>query len=1522
MNAAWATDEPVRAELFSAERLEQHGESLAAAQSVSPKQRAGRPLAKRLDENSQVLLAAYRTMADATGDDDPITPAAEWLVDNFHIIAAQINEIKDDLPPAYYRELPKLADGPFEGFPRVFGLAWAFVAHTDSRFDAEMLCRFVQAYQRVQPLTIGELWAIAITLRIVLVENLRRLAEQIVARRSARRDADILATHLLGVDTVETETAEKALGHLNHVKLPQAFAVQLVQRLRDQDPKVTPALLWLDRRLKAQGTSADEIVREEHQSQGEDNVTVRNIITSMRLISAVNWRNLFEQFSLVDATLRAGSDFAAMDFPSRDLYRRAIEELARGSDNSELEIAQRVLSACAAMEGNLQKADPGYYLIANGRRSFEKELGFRLPVTKWLGRANAIAGISGYLGVITLATALLVALVLRWGTESAGVWVLTGLAFIVMIPASDLVIALVNCFASNRFGATTLPGLALRDGVPPDLRTIIVVPTLLTTPAAIAEQIEHLEVHYLASPDGDLHFALLSDWTDSATESAPGDNDLLDAAYAGVADLNRRYGPAPHGQRFLLLHRRRLWNPAQGKWIGWERKRGKLHELNRWLRGSTDTTFLTDEAHTPFISGVRYVVTLDGDTRLPRAAARRLVGKMAHPLNRPVLDAHGQRVVEGHAILQPRVTPSLPIGREGSLYQRVFSSASGLDPYAFAVSDVYQDLFGEGSYSGKGIYDVDFFEAALKDRIPENTLLSHDLFEGIFARAGLVSDIEVVEEFPSRYDIAAARQHRWARGDWQLLPWLIGRGRYSNGKALAADIPIIGYWKMIDNLRRSLSAPLLVVALLCGWALPFVSASVFTGFVVATIALPALLPFILGFVPRPGRVSAHHHVRAVGGDLQLAAMQIILVITFLAHQAWLMGDAVLRTLFRLGFSHRFLLEWVTAAQAKIGVRLNIGGFYRQMVGSLVIAVAAMALLAVDKPGAWLIAAPFLALWILSPAVARWTSQPPAPADLGLISTAQAQSLRLVARRTWQFFATFVTAEDHMLPPDNFQEEPKAVLAHRTSPTNIGMYLLSVIAARDFGWIGTLETVERLEATFATLNDLESFRGHFYNWYDTRDLRPLDPKYISSVDSGNLAGHLIALSNACRGMSGERAIAVNWTTGIADSLALARDALHDLVDIDGRPTKAQKDLGQTFDILSAALKPISATPIDVARQLADLKTAVDKATTYARTVVIERGDAADLLCWVEAVGSCILSHQRDLQVLFPWIDKTPSEGDTTLAGASMPNLHDVPDRCEDSAVAIKIRRADGVKSPTETAGVDALIEALETSARAADMLMRRIATISDRAQTMFTATEFGFLLDKERQLLSIGYRLDDGTLDPSCYDLLASEARLASFIAIAKGDVPGRHWFRLGRSLAPVDRGSALISWSGSMFEYLMPSLVMRAPTGSVLEQTARLIVRRQIQYGAELGIPWGISESAFNARDLEFTYQYSNFGIPGLGLKRGLGENAVIRSVCDGSCGNDRSGCRSEEFRPAEKRGRPWTVWLVRVLGLHQGSSA
>ena len=1450
-------DQPIRAEIFGVERLEQHAESLAAAQRTTEKPSKGVNLLARIDDDARVLLAAYRDIAETVREKKEITPAAEWLLDNFHIVDEQIRDIRDHLPKGYFRLLPKIAEGHLAGHPRVYGLAWAYVAHTDSRFQLESLRQFVRAYQRVQPLTIGEGWAIAIHLRVALVENLRRLAQLIVRSRQARAGADELADRLLGLSGWRAEEGEQILRRLGDGPLADAFAMQLFQRLRDQDPSVVPVLDRLSEMLSAQGTSADEVVAREQYAQGAANVTVSNIITSMQWMSSVDWTDFFESVSLVDETLRSVGGFADMDSETRSLCRAQIELLSRGSGHAELEVAREAvrLARDARREstpdartgeggageaapvppdsdperaGIRRRAEeyPAYYILSRGRLPFEDHLGLRVPVRVRLRRFYRAHAIVGYLGAIAGLTAAVLScsLFLTW-TAGAGLPVLVLLGILGLVPASEIAVALVHRLVTSLVAPRLHPKLELSRGVPPELRSMVVVPTFLTGRADIEEQLEQLEVHFLANSEGHLHFALLSDWTDSSREHRPGDDELLTALVDGVERLNEKYGGPPGGgQRFLVLHRRRVWNEGEGKWIGWERKRGKLHELNRLLRGATDTTFVPIDGRPPEVpTGVRFVITLDADTRLPKGAAYRLIGAIAHPFNRPRFDPQEGRVVGGYGILQPRITPSLPTGPRSTAYQRIVSGPGGVDPYAAAASDVYQDLFEGGSYTGKGIYDVDIFEAALEGKVPENALLSHDLFEGVFARAGLLTDVDLFEEFPTNYEVAARRHHRWVRGDWQLLPWILGHARDAVGRKEKARIPAEDRWKMVDNLRRSLVAPSSLLVLVAAWILADVPALLWAGLVVGSIAVPAFFPVLDNLRPRRSRISKRSHLRAVGRDIFVASSQASLAVTMLADQGCLIADAVARTLWRVYLTRRNMLEWVTAAQAGYGATLTLRAFYRDLRCGVAVALGAGSLCVAFRPEALPVAAPFILLWVLAPALALRVSVPSKVAAFPALSNRERRSLRLIARRTWRFFETFVDDEEHALPPDNFQEDPEPVRAHRTSPTNVGLYLLSVMSAHDFGWIGAHDTADRLEATLRTMDDLHRVQGHFCNWYDTRDLRPLEPIYISTVDSGNLAGHLIALAEACRELAHRRPFGPETLAGVGDAVLLVLESLERAGPPGFARGVAAGQLREAARGILAALEGPPTAGAAWARRLQDLGARADRLVDTASSLADSVGDpgTSEVLAWAEAVRETVRSHARDVET-------------------------------------------------------EMLFEGIEGRARAETILGHHFCDLAVRAEAMAQAMDFQFLFDPSRKVFSIGYRVADRALDSGCYDLLASEARLASFVAIAKGDVPPQHWFRLGRALTPVGRGAALVSWSGSMFEYLMPLLVMRQPAHSLLDLTCRLVVGHQIRYGEDRKVPWGVSESAYNVRDLHLTYQYSDFGVPGLGFKRGLGEDVVV----------------------------------------------
>ncbi len=1475
-------EDPVRSEVFSISRLESQAASLAESHKLLKAPRRGLNLAQRIYENSLVLEKSYEQVVQAVDEWQAITPAAEWLIDNFHIVRAQLKDINDHLPPEYYRELPKLAEGQHQGLPRVYAIMWHYVSHTDSHFEPEALRRFLLAYQTTQPLTIGELWAVPITLRVVMIENLRRLAVRIVGSQTARKAADRIADEVLGLGEAPARTNEDIIESLEQINFSVWFAVQLLQRLRFQDSQVDPILNWNDRKLSTCQLNADQAAALEHGAQAAANSTVRNIITSCRWISAYNWQAFFEEVSLVDQLLRRHPLYPGLDFATRDRYRHVLEHLHRHSPLTQIEISQTLLeiTQAPANQTDPRKSELGFYLISQGRRELEKRIAFRPTFREKLARAYTRSALELYLGGLAAVTLLLLLAPLSaTHTSALSQWQILTFVLLGGVVASEVGMSILNRLTVALLGPTHLPRLNLEDGIPAEGKTFVVVPTFLSSRRGIDTQLEQLEIHYLANPAGFLHYAILSDWGDATSQSTPTDLPLLEYATKGLKKLNEKYGPVPgSGTRFFLFHRRRLYNESEEKWIAWERKRGKLCEFNRLLLGESDTTFIPLPDYPQQIpENIRYVITLDADTRLPKGCVAQLVGTMMHPLNEARYDREKQRVTEGYGILQPRITPTLPGLHEGSLFQVFSSGPSGVDPYASAVSDVYQDLFDEGSFTGKGIYNLRVFDQALRGRIPENSLLSHDLFEGSYARAGFLSDVEFFEEFPAHTMVAALRSHRWVRGDWQLLPWILGRG--------GSSISALSRWKMIDNLRRSLVAP--AVFLLVVFALTsFLSVAwIWAGFSLGSLFVPVLITFIADIWSKKRSVHFKEHLQFSLDDLTKGAQRAMLQLLLLPYHAWMNLDAIFRTLYRLTVSHKHLLEWTTAAQVKSNADLRLRSFFIGMRGGLFLTFSAVVVVASTKPFQMVLATVLFFVWLLSPFYAQAVSRPFAEEERNPVDSAGREALYLAARQIWHFFATFVTAEDHFLPPDNFQEEPQPVVAHRSSPTNFGLYLLSVISAKMFGWIGLSDAVHRLDRTLESLERLPKHHGHFYNWYETTSLRPLDPKYISAVDSGNLAGHLIAVARGLEEMLTHPMTASSLTLGPLESLRLFKQALHKKTKSKDL-TLAEKNLitrtqNLEHGLLQASEKQLNDfTWRDLKAQASQLQQeagqlypapAHQEIASWALNIhgdIINLAvDYHSLLAWTEYAVQPIAGPD-EMQKSWKEIQKDLSK--TTALEKIAGHGGQILERLE----SFKALHAPLPPEAAET--MEQLTECLKSSIHAAQTLSGKIKHAQKISYSLFKNMNFSVLFDKNRKLFSIGLRVFENALDVSYYDLLASESRLLSFIAIAKGDVPAGHWFCLGRSLAQVENGSALISWSGSMFEYLMPSLVMNTPEGSLIKNTCDLVIQRQVSYGQEKGVPWGISESAYNKRDLHMTYQYSNFGIPDLALKRGLGANLVI----------------------------------------------
>ncbi len=1046
-----AEPDPQTAEIFSQDQLEAYSERIAVTHRLAENRR-GRPLLPRLDQSAERLEEAYRFLSAAGRTDPHPVSSEDWLRDNHHVLQDQVREIRQDLPRNYYLQLPKLADGPLQGYPRVYLLASELIAHTAGRVDLETLVDFVNAYQRRAELSIGEIWAIPIMLRLGLVEELRRLADGVVAARRSRENARRWHEKLVrSADWTEANILRLLQeGRQEDNKLSAAFVVELLQWLRDQPSTVGPAWQALQHVLQEQDDSADEMLRIEHQREAADQLAIGNVITSMRRVSSIDWTLFFERVSLVEKLLRddpAGA-YALMDFSTRDRYRHSIEELARRARRTETDVANRAieLARIALREEPLydRRHHVGYYLISRGRFRLEGDVGYKPKLRERFARFAFRHPAVGYLGAMAATTAASVASLMVYAARREATNTdLALVALVVLLPVSELVISVLHLIITAQVPPRQLPKLAMRDGITPEHRTIVAVPAIVDTEPRLLGLLDDLEVRFLANRDAHLHFALLSDFPDADQLLQEGEAALLDAAKKQIDVLNARYGAG----RFYFFHRDRQWNPGEGRWMGWERKRGKLTEFNHLLRGATTTSFSVCHGDLSVLTSVKYVITLDSDTQLPMEVGRRLVGTLAHPLNRPRFDAALGRVTEGYGVLQPRIGVNA-VSANRTAFAKVFSGHVGIDPYTTAVSDVYQDLFHEGSYVGKGIYDVDAFDAALANRVPENTLLSHDLFEGFYARAGLCTDTHLVDDYPSHYLSFAARQHRWVRGDWQIVRWLWRTVPDAARRPVPNTLPEISRWKILDNLRRSLLSPALVVLLAAGWTILPGSPLLWTVLAVLVLAFPTYVQVARSLSSRARGVPLREHVRAERDNLVTSARQSLLSATLLAHQSWLMTDAIGRTLWRLLVTGRRRLEWVSADQ--VG-RLNpsLAQVVRQMWAAGAIAIGTAVLVATIAPAHLLLALPMIALWLLSPGIAYITGRPLAherqPLDAGDRAT-----LRKVARKTWRFFEDLLSPADNWLVPDNYQEDRDDLIAHRTSPTNIGLQLISTLAAYDFG----------------------------------------------------------------------------------------------------------------------------------------------------------------------------------------------------------------------------------------------------------------------------------------------------------------------------------------------------------------------------------------------------------------------------------------------------------------------------------------
>lgn len=1454
----------MRAELFSVEQLARHAKALATNHQVVTRHGANR-LLTQLEHNEDTLRGFNRATL-ALNAWRRVTPAAEWLLDNFYLIEEQIQMSRRHLPRGYSRQLPRLLNSPSAGLPRVYDIVLELISHVDAQIDAEPLRAFIMAYQSVSSLKLGELWAIPIMVRLGLIENLQRITTRLIVAREDCDLADLWMDRLQEMAEQNPSNLVVVVAEMAKADLPlsSSFVAEFCQRLSQRSSVLHLARSWLEQRLVEQGLSIEQLVQLESQNQAADQVSVSHSIASLRFLSAMDWKAFVEALSGVETTLRSdpAGVYRRMDFATRDRYRHSVEAISRHSHISEADVAQlaiRLAADSARQDGReARRAHAGFYLIDKGQPLLERAAKVRWPWRTISERCIHRYPLPFYVGGIVILTLLAtLGFMLPVVSREVPEWKLVFFTLAFGLCASQLAVALMNRLSMLLVKPNPLPRMDFSSGIPTDCRTMVVVPTMLTSLAGVDRLFETLEIHHLANRDPHLHFALLTDFLDAPEEILPGDQELLKRARANVEQLNQKY-PSKGHTFFFLFHRPRQWNASEGAWMGYERKRGKLAAFNALLRGGSRKCFSAIVGETSILPAIKYVITLDTDTQLPRDAARQLVGTMAHPLNRPEFDAGRGIVNEGYSILQPRVGVSLPSSQR-SWFVRLFAGDAGIDPYTRAVSDVYQDVFQEGSFIGKGIYDVDAFQRALHGRFPENTVLSHDLLEACHARSALVSDVEFYEEYPSRYNVDMERRHRWIRGDWQISQWLLRRVPGADDCRVGNPLSALSQWKIFDNLRRSLVPVALLLLLLGHWLLLPERGAVGTLLVLAIIILPGLLAVLVNFVFKPADLLWRMQLReaAAAGGRQLG--QILLTLAFLPYDAFISLDAIGRTLLRLLVTRKRLLEWRTSSDAERNPCAGLVSFYQTMWIVPVIALTTGILLAILQPTQLTLALPILGLWLVAPWIAWRISQPieSTPPDL---SAKQLMFLHRTARKTWHFFETFVTAQENWLPPDNFQEIPTPTIASRTSPTNMGLALLANLAARDFGYLPTRGLIRRTQDTLATMQRLERYRGHFLNWYETRTLQPLLPRYVSSVDSGNLAGHLLTLGAGLREMANESICPPQIFEGLRDTVGVLKALTGENVAL----ANLDAELGKAPATLLAALGL--------------LERAAEQATQLATSL---EGEEAEVRQWGQTLQRNCAEHVEELRFLAPWLvlQNSTRSNQREADFISKPEIHQSPLTSAATKLEQQFTAPDQAPTLREVSMLNTEVSPKsDTLALAVKRARQRLITLEDLARQAdeLAAMDFTFLLDPERELFAIGFNVAEKRRDASFYDLLASEARLCSYVAIALGQVPQDHWFSLGRLLVASRGAPILVSWSGSMFEYLMPLLVMPNYENTLLDHTCKAAVQQQIAYGKLRGVPWGISESGYNRTDVHLNYQYRAFGVPGLGLKRGLADDLVI----------------------------------------------
>lgn len=1478
----------IRDASLSNDELEVHAREMAYDHAVSKKLNLFNWPVPRMNENYKYILSVYKALNEDMQKGIGTTPAAEWLLDNFYVIEEQVKGIRKDLTKEFYSRLPMLSSGPFKGYARIYTVALELVSHTDGRIDEKVLLNYINAYQSHNVLASRELWALAIMIKLALIENIRYICQTIEETQKQRRRVEEILSIAKGENDIDLKKLSSSIESelKGKYQIGSAFIEHLAFKLRRMGRAYSPILRQIDDILEINGTNTDTITHKEHSEQTVRKGSIGNCILSLKYIASSNWVDIFESLSKVENILKNDPDgtYNQMDLASKNYYRKRIEELALAFDVSEKHIANKVIELakrCMECNGDLsdvrnkRRYHVGYYIIGEGLRELEKEIGIRKNPVKRFAAFLKGHPLALYLGSVVILSTFIGILFSRYIYSEALKYkgILASIGFLVsLLPATDVSINFINWLLNHAFKPSFFPRIELKGSIPDEFSTMVVIPALLPDEKRALSLIDNLEVYYLSNREKNLYFALAGDYKDSDEKDMPGDDNIVNSAKNRINELNKKYSKDGN-DIFYFFHRHRQYNERQKKWMGWERKRGALVEFNDMLLGSKKTSYSIVSKDISKLPKVKYVITLDADTILPLGTAKKLIGTMVHPLNLPEIDEEKGVVVKGYGLMQPRIGFDIESVNK-SLFSRIFAGEEGRDPYASAVSDVYQDLFGEGIFTGKGIYDIDVFQKLLSNAIPENTVLSHDLLEGSYIRAGLVSDLELIDGYPTKYNSYAMRLHRWVRGDWQLIPWLSGHIRNRLGKLVKNPLSTVSRWKIVDNLRRSMVAPSVMLLAALGFSLFPGNICMWIGILLFIMYFPFILSGIDYLAYKPLRVILSRRYTPAICGLKAAFLQITLQFVFLPYQAYLMVNAIAVTLTRVLVTKRNMLEWVTALDTERTLKNSLKSYVIKMRAGMLQAVVIFGLAALFKPQ-WAIAAFIVSAgWFVSPYIAYRVSREEKKEEVPL-DRDDVQELRITARKTWRYYEEFVNNKNNYLAPDNYQEEPPNGIAHRTSPTNIGLGMLAALCARDFGYIGTDEMYKIIRRTVSTIEKLDKWNGHLYNWYDTRTLNTLRPRYISTVDSGNFVCYLITLKEGLLEYLNRPFIEKVLVDGIKDTINLSNGEEDGVV----WETEILDDFIKSFD---------KEDRFDLTLWIKALDKLFEKRK--------EKSNKKNV--WSFKVENMISGFKEELNNYYSWsylLFEIPEELTGGFGKEEIKKSIDtifellklnkpvakLPDHYR--KLIAEIDKLSKIIHKNKESGfiniknwLDRLKHELEKSIQNTEQIISNYRYLIDRIDKISNEMEFIHLYDNKKQLFSIGYNIEENSLTNSYYDLLASEARQTSYIAIARGEVDVQHWFKLGRTLTRIDRYKGMISWSGTMFEYLMPLLIMKSIKNTLLDETYSFVLMSQKKYARQRNVPWGTSESGFYCLDIKLDYQYKAFGVPWLGLKRGLAEDMVV----------------------------------------------